>query len=283
MPIDWFTLVAQTLNFLILLWLLKRFLYHPIIAGLNKREIKIAQILNDANSKNEKAKALQSEYQVKLSQIEDQRREIINKAHQEAKVKGQELLNMVQQQGAEILETRLHGIEQEIQALQHQIVQRSMQEVFATSQKVLHDLADTQLQTLMFNKLIGQLNSLNTEQHNEINRAVNSNTPQIYIHSSFELTSSQKDSLQQWFHRTYTKKVDAKDTLRELQFTYKITPELICGIEVVFDGWKVPWSTQSYLDSMQTNLLQQQPKLTSEHIIKATQLESSDTPQSSIG
>ncbi|GAB2694354.1 F0F1 ATP synthase subunit B family protein [Aliiglaciecola aliphaticivorans] len=283
MPIDWFTLVAQTLNFLILLWLLKRFLYHPIIAGLNKRETKIAQILNDANSKNEKAKALQSEYQVKLSQIEDQRREIINKAHQEAKVKSQELLNMVQQQGAEILETRLHGIEQEIQALQHQIVQRSMQEVFATSQRVLHDLADTQLQTLMFNKLMGQLNSLNTEQHNEINRAVNSNTPQIYIHSSFELTSSQKDSLQQWFHRTYTKKVDAKDTLRELQFTYKITPELICGIEVVFDGWKVPWSTQSYLDSMQTNLLQQQPKLTSEHIIKATQVESSDTPQSSIG
>ena len=34
MLIDWFTVGAQVLNFIILVWLMKRFLYQPVAGGL---------------------------------------------------------------------------------------------------------------------------------------------------------------------------------------------------------------------------------------------------------
>ena len=51
MLIDWFTVGAQVVNFLILVWLLKRFLYKPILAAIDAREKRIAAELADANAK----------------------------------------------------------------------------------------------------------------------------------------------------------------------------------------------------------------------------------------
>jgi len=48
MLIDWFTVGAQALNFIILVWLLKRFLYKPILGAVDAREKRIAAELADA-------------------------------------------------------------------------------------------------------------------------------------------------------------------------------------------------------------------------------------------
>ncbi len=56
MLIDWFTVGAQVLNFLILVWLLKHFLYKPILNAIDSREKQIAAELADANVKNTEAK-----------------------------------------------------------------------------------------------------------------------------------------------------------------------------------------------------------------------------------
>ena len=51
MLIDWFTVGAQTINFLILVWLMKRFLYKPILHAIDAREERIAKELADADAK----------------------------------------------------------------------------------------------------------------------------------------------------------------------------------------------------------------------------------------
>ena len=55
MPIVWFTVAAQVLNFLILVWLLKRFLYRPILHAIDVREQRIVQALADADAKQAEA------------------------------------------------------------------------------------------------------------------------------------------------------------------------------------------------------------------------------------
>ena len=50
MLIDWFTIIAQALNFLILAWLLKRFLYRPVLNALDEREKLIASELAQFSS-----------------------------------------------------------------------------------------------------------------------------------------------------------------------------------------------------------------------------------------
>ena len=42
MLIDWFTVAAQAVNFLLLVWLLKRFLHKPVLAAIDEREKRIA-------------------------------------------------------------------------------------------------------------------------------------------------------------------------------------------------------------------------------------------------
>ena len=56
MLIDWFTIGAQVLNFLILVWLLKRFLYKPILHAIDAREKRIAKELADADAKQSRSR-----------------------------------------------------------------------------------------------------------------------------------------------------------------------------------------------------------------------------------
>ena len=56
MLIDWFTIGAQALNFIVLVWLLKRYLYKPILDAIDAREKRIATELADAAAKEAEAK-----------------------------------------------------------------------------------------------------------------------------------------------------------------------------------------------------------------------------------
>src|SRR5690554_335109 len=62
MSIDWITVLAQIANFLVLLWLLKRFLYRPILDGIDAREAEIARRMADAEQAQQQAKAAESQY-----------------------------------------------------------------------------------------------------------------------------------------------------------------------------------------------------------------------------
>jgi F-type H+-transporting ATPase subunit b len=74
MLIDWFTVVAQIINFLILVWLLKRFLYKPILNAIDAREKKIAKELADADAKKAEALKEREEFQHKNEELDQQRK-----------------------------------------------------------------------------------------------------------------------------------------------------------------------------------------------------------------
>ena len=69
MLIDWFTVGAQLLNFLILVWLMKRFLYQPVLDAITAREQKIAAELVDAAATQTRATQQQEEFRQKKAQL----------------------------------------------------------------------------------------------------------------------------------------------------------------------------------------------------------------------
>src|ERR1035437_10751310 len=93
MLIDWFTIGAQALNFLILVWLLKRFLYKPILHAVDAREKLIAAELADADTKKAKAQKECDEFQHKNEEFDQQRAALLMKATEEAKAERQRLLD----------------------------------------------------------------------------------------------------------------------------------------------------------------------------------------------
>ena len=55
MQIDWLTVAAQIVNFLVLIWLLQRFLYRPITNAMARREARIEERLSDARTRRKEA------------------------------------------------------------------------------------------------------------------------------------------------------------------------------------------------------------------------------------
>src|SRR5271157_3837052 len=97
MLIDWFTVGAQIVNFLILVWLLKHFLYKPILNAIDVREKKIAAELADADAKRADANKERDDFKHKNEEFDQQRAALLNKATEDAKVERQRLLDEARQ------------------------------------------------------------------------------------------------------------------------------------------------------------------------------------------
>src|ERR1700677_4253344 len=93
MLIDWFTVSAQAVNFLILVWLMKRFLYKPILNAIDAREQRIAAELADADAKKAEAQKERDEFQHKNEEFDQQQAALLDKATDEAKAQGERLID----------------------------------------------------------------------------------------------------------------------------------------------------------------------------------------------
>ena len=78
MKIDWFTVIAQVINFLVLVWLLKRFLYKPILNAIEEREKKVSEQLTDAAEKMDEANEKLNQYQQKNEEFDQKKKEMMD-------------------------------------------------------------------------------------------------------------------------------------------------------------------------------------------------------------
>ncbi len=73
MEFEWTTVVLEMLNFLVLIWLLKRFFYRPVLAVIEKRRAASERIITDAQAQRQAAEALKGEYEQQLAQSAKER------------------------------------------------------------------------------------------------------------------------------------------------------------------------------------------------------------------
>src|SRR6185312_11044708 len=110
MLIDWFTVGAQALNFLILVWLMKRFLYKPILHAIDEREKRIATELADADAKKAEAQKERDEFQQKNEQLDQERTEMRGRMKDEVKAERQQLLDEARNAAAALSSKRQENL-----------------------------------------------------------------------------------------------------------------------------------------------------------------------------
>jgi len=143
MLIDWFTIGAQVLNFLILVWLMKRFLYKPILNAIERREQRIATELANADKKKTEAQKESDEFRHKNEEFDQQRTLLLRNATEEAKTERQRLLDEAREAATALSSKRQEALRNDMQNLHQAISRRTQQEVFAIARKALADLATT--------------------------------------------------------------------------------------------------------------------------------------------
>ncbi|MBS4050206.1 MAG: F0F1 ATP synthase subunit B [Methylomonas sp.] len=68
MQLDWTTFILEVINFLVLLWILQRFLYKPVMASLDARQQRIRQETASAEQLRNEAEALRLQYETRLAE-----------------------------------------------------------------------------------------------------------------------------------------------------------------------------------------------------------------------
>src|SRR5665213_2791658 len=149
MLIDWFTVGAQIVNFLILVWLLKRFLYKPILNAVDAREKRIAAELADADAKRADAKQERDEFQHKIAEFDQKRSALLIKATEEAKTERRHLLDEAREAADSLTAKRQEALRREAGELHQALRLRTQAEVFAIARKTLRDLSTSALEERM--------------------------------------------------------------------------------------------------------------------------------------
>ena len=139
MLIDPFVVIAQIINFLILVVLLKRFLYKPIAQAMEARSQRIERQLATAAAKEKDAEAEKELYRQKQQELEAQKQGWLEQAQQEVE---QEKDQLTQQAQAEVNLARSQwydNFEQDRQKFTRQLRDRLSEQVVLTSRKALSD------------------------------------------------------------------------------------------------------------------------------------------------
>ena len=178
MLIDWFTVGAQALNFLILVWLMKRFLYKPILHAIDEREKRIATELADADAKKAEAQKERDEFQHKNEEFDQQRAALLSKATDEAKAERQRLLDEARKE-ADALACQAAGrvAKRRNSNLNQDIIRRTQKEVFAITRKALTDLATTSLEERMGEVFIAPLARVDRRGERQVSRRPSRHRP----------------------------------------------------------------------------------------------------------
>jgi len=245
MLIDWFTVLAQVVNFLILVWLLKHFLYRPILNAIDAREKRIAKELANADTKKAEAQKERNEFQHKNKEFEQQRTAMMSKAMDEAKVERQRLLDEARKDAAALSSKRQEMLRNEEHNLLQALRCRTRQEVFAITRKVLTDLATTSLEERLADVFARRLREMDEPAKKSIGESLKTASEPALVRSAFDLPETQRAAILQTLNQTFSAKINIR---------FETAPELISGIELISNGQKVAWSIADYLASLEKSV-----------------------------
>lgn len=245
MLFDWFTVAAQIVNFLILVWLLKRFLYLPILNAIDAREKRIAKELADADAKQAEALKERDEFRHKNAELEQQRTALMNKATEEAKAERLRLLNEVRQEADALSLRRQESLRSDAHNLNQAISRQVQQEVFAIARKTLADLAAANLEERMVEVFMHRLREMDDQVKTGLGKALKSAPEPALVRSAFALPAGQRMAIQQALEEIFA---------TEIHIRFEIVPDLVSGIELSVNGQKLAWSIADYLASLEKSL-----------------------------
>jgi F-type H+-transporting ATPase subunit b len=245
MLIDWFTVIAQIANFLILVWLMKRYLYHPILNAIDARENRIAAQLKDAETKKSDATKEHDLFQQKNQEFDASRARMIKVAQDSADAERQKQIEAARKDADAVRAKRDATLQNEFVTLERELAAAIQKEAFSIARQTLANLADVNVEAQISKVFITRLGTLEAQSKNALVIAAKAEPQQVQVHSAFALASPDQEAIQQAL-----KLVVGTD----LAPKFKVVPDLVCGIELSANGQKLAWSIDDYLSTLDSHI-----------------------------
>ena len=242
MLINWFTVIAQVVNFLILVVLLKFLLYDRIIRAMDEREERIRSRLEDAQKERNDAKQEVEAFRTKNREFEEQREKMHFQAKQESEVRRKELVQLARIE-VENLKKRWHGaVQREKESFIQDLRQMTSQEVYAVARRAFEDLANANVEEHAVEVFISHIRNLNKAEAREIANLIREDRNRVVMRSAFEIPSGMRQKISKTLNERISK---------EIHVVYETSPELLMGLELKTQSRKISWNLDHYLETLE--------------------------------
>lgn len=245
MQIDWLTVAAQIVNFLVLVWLLQRFLYRPITQAMARREERIETRLSEAKAACEEVEAEAGRLREQQQALEAGREEMLGEARQEAAALRARLEDDIREEMEAKRSTWQAQLEDEREAFAASLRQRAGHQVIDIVGRVLKDYAGSDLAGQLADTFVERLANLDTDERDKLSAAASRAQAPARVESSVALKPGVRGQITRAIHECVA---------RDIEVEYEEDSDLLLGIRLTIGEQTVEWSAARFLHRLETTL-----------------------------
>lgn len=235
MSIDWITVAAQIANFLILVWLLKRFLYRPILDGIDAREAEIKERMQKAVHAREQAEETEQTYLKKVQALNIAQSEMTETIRKSAEKQRDVLLAEAQQKlEREHASWQTHMAEETGKYIKH-MHSAGAGALLSLTRKALGDLSDETLEARLARHLIQKIKPMGPELLGAAGQA-----SKAVVTSHEALPAPVEEELTLELHNLFPR----------ISVQFETDPNQAPGLVLRVGGAQLAWTVDSYIDGL---------------------------------
>jgi F-type H+-transporting ATPase subunit b len=152
--IDWKLLLFQIANFLILLFILRKVLYKPLLGFLDKRRKKIEEGLNKAEKFEEEWQKIKAKEKEIMTQAEKSALQLAEKARLDAQVREKEMTEEARQKAEKIMEEAKKEVAKEKEKVLSELKGETADFIVLATEKILQRSLNDKDEKAMIEKTI---------------------------------------------------------------------------------------------------------------------------------
>ncbi|HET6464835.1 MAG TPA: F0F1 ATP synthase subunit delta [Nitrospiria bacterium] len=239
MEFSWTTFVLEIINFLVLLWILKRFLYKPVLEAIAQRKAAIEKTLSDANAIQSEAQAFKHKYEGRLEDWEREKEKARTQLRDEIKDERTRLMAelkiaLEQERGKNrVLEQR------RIDELSRGVEAEAMAQGRRFLAGLLPRFASPELESKIIEIVMNDLPRLSDDKKQAIRAAHQTPGSSVRLSSAFPVRADQRDALMRVIEDLIGQPVRCELTQ---------DPNLIAGVRISIGAWVLRANLQDELE-----------------------------------
>jgi F-type H+-transporting ATPase subunit b len=241
MEISWITVAAQIINFLVLVWLLQRFLYQPIMSAMQRREDRIAENLRTTEEKERAAEDEKRQLIAERRELAQQRESLLDEARKAAHVLGLELNAAAREEVDEMRQSWRLQVEEEREAFARNLRAHAAEHFYELARAAFSDLADADVNDRMAAVLVRRLKTLDLAAREKLQRAAADAGDVVIVEAPFDLSQEARRALTSAIRDVISDQVEV---------TYRRSEDIACGLRLEAGSRTLQWSIESYLEGL---------------------------------
>lgn len=238
MEFDSTTFALEIVNFLVLVWILQRFLYKPVTNAIAERKAAIDKTLADARTVEATALSLKQQYQNRMTDWEDERAKAKVQLASELDAERGRLMNALHASVEQEREAKRALEQRRAMELRRRLEEGALAEGGRFAARLLSRVASAELEEKICGLLIEDLPHLGDSELQSLRAACQTADAKLRITSRYALGDAQRSSLAQALGRVAAKPVECE---------FGLAPELIAGLRIGICAWVLRCNLQDEL------------------------------------